>query len=122
MTGRSPLSAREQNLGITAASPDVRCRGPYTFANRNTAWQVPCNRLSRPTYCSAQYFAIPYGDSGIGGTLSGDGTGASRPYRAPPLEQNSTRAPPLRAACSTLIVPIIFARASSAGKSTEART
>src|SRR5690349_2100110 len=119
MISRSPCSAREQNLGITAASPDGRCRGPYTFASRSTAWQVPCSRLSMQMYCSAQYFAAPYGDSGIGGTLSGDGMGASCPYKAPPLEQNSTRAPALRAASSTLIVPITFTYASSTGNSVE---
>src|ERR1019366_7108997 len=35
-------------------------------------------------YCSAQYLAIPYGDSGRASTSSRDGMGASRPYRAPP--------------------------------------
>src|SRR5215831_6828329 len=73
-------------------------------------------------YCSAQYFAIPYGDSGSGSTSSRDGIGASRPYSAPPEEANSTRAPTCRAASSTLTVPTTFTCASSAGESTDART
>src|ERR1700730_15041640 len=73
-------------------------------------------------YCSAQYLAIPYGDSGSGSTSSRDGMGASRPYRAPPEEANSTRAPAIRAASRTLTIPTTLTCASSAGAATEERT
>ena len=65
---------------------------------------------------------MPYGDSGSGSTSSSDGIGASRPYRAPPVEQNSTRAPAARAASSTFTVPTALVCASSAGAATETRT
>src|ERR1035438_7981186 len=73
-------------------------------------------------YCSAQYFGIPYGDSGSASTSSWDGIGASRPYRAPPEDANSTRAPATRAASSTLTVPTTLTCASAAGAATEERT
>src|SRR5215472_7692146 len=73
-------------------------------------------------YCSAQYFAIPYGDSGSGSTSSREGIGASRPYRAPPEDANRTRAPDARTASSRLTVPRMLTWASSAGAVTEART
>src|SRR6266702_5037695 len=44
------------------------------------------------------------------------------PILAPPVEQNSNRAPTLRAASSTLTVPTTFTSASSAGHATDART
>ncbi len=79
MTGRSPASTRPQKIGITPDSPAGSCRGPYTLASRRIVCLHPCSRLYRLTYCSAQYLATPYGDSGSGSTSSSDGIGASRP-------------------------------------------
>src|ERR1022692_323036 len=122
MTGCCPASTRPQKIGTTPASPVGSCRGPNTLASRSTACLVWCSRLYRSTYCSAQYLAIPYGDSGSGSTSSRDGIGASRPYRAPPVEQNSTRTPAARAASSTLTVPTTLVCASRAGSATDTRT
>src|SRR6266568_4617462 len=100
-------------MGTTPASPVGSCLGPYTFASRSTEWAVLCRRLYRPRYCSAQCLAMPYGDSGSGSTSSIEGIGASRPYSAPPVEQNRTRACAVLAASSTLIVPSTLVWASA---------
>src|SRR6185437_3376091 len=109
-------------MGMTPDSPPGSCRGPYTLAIRRIECRVPCSRLYRPMYCSAQYLAMPVGDSGSGSTSSRDGMGAFRPYSAPPEEANSTRASMARAASSTLTVPTTLACASVAGLDTDERT
>ena len=56
---------RSRKIETTPPSRLASCRGPKTFPKRSTTCPVPWMRFQPARYCSAQSFAIPYGESGL---------------------------------------------------------